>query len=61
MALLELARSFEDDNFLAEAYLRQAVCGMRAGDEANSDQSSREALAASRRCGNEAIEAKALL
>ena len=59
-ALLELARSFDDDNYLAEAYLRQAIFGMRTGDEPISDQASREALAAARRCGNEAIEAKAL-
>ena len=59
-ALLELARSFEDDNYLAEAYLRQAIFGMRAGDEPLSNQASLEALTAARRCGNEAIEVKAL-
>ena len=59
-ALLELARSFDDDNYLAEAYLRQAYFGMRAGDTNLIDQASREALAAARRCGNEAIEIKAL-
>ncbi len=59
-ALLELARSFDDDNYLAEAYLRQAYFGMRAGDRNLIDQASREALAAARRCGNEAIETKAL-
>jgi class 3 adenylate cyclase/tetratricopeptide (TPR) repeat protein len=59
-ALLELARSFEDDNILAEAYLRQAIFGMHTGDGHLSDQAAREALAAARRCGNEAIEAKAL-
>jgi len=59
-ALLELAHSFKDDNYLAEAYFRQAICGMRTGDSPLSEQASREALAASLRCGNEAIEVKSL-
>jgi tetratricopeptide (TPR) repeat protein len=59
-ALLELARSFEDDNYLAEAYFRQGILCMRTGDERISEQASREAHATARRCGNEAIEAKAL-
>ena len=58
-ALLELARSFGDDNYLAEAYLRQAIYGSRAGDAIIGGKASREALAAARRCGNEEIEAKA--
>jgi class 3 adenylate cyclase/tetratricopeptide (TPR) repeat protein len=58
--LLELARSFDDDNYLAEAYHRQAIFGMRTGDVQLSEQASREALAVARRCGNETIEVKAL-
>ncbi|MGA2489555.1 MAG: tetratricopeptide repeat protein, partial [Anaerolineales bacterium] len=60
-ALLELARSFDDDNYVAEAYIRQAIFGMYSGDPPIIDQASREALAAARRCGNEAIETKALI
>lgn len=59
-ALLEVAKTFDDDNYLAEAYLRQALFGMRAGEESIHDQASREALAAAQRCGNEAIETQAL-
>jgi len=59
-ALLELARSFQDDIYLTEAYLRQAIFGTRAGDIPIREQAAREALIAARRCGNEAIEAKAL-
>jgi class 3 adenylate cyclase/tetratricopeptide (TPR) repeat protein len=59
--LLELAGSFEDENYLAEAYLRQAKFGMSSGDIPISDHASREAFATARRCGNEAIEAKALV
>jgi class 3 adenylate cyclase/tetratricopeptide (TPR) repeat protein len=59
-ALLELARSFEDDNYLAQAYFRQAVLGLQLGDATYIDEPSRESLAAARRCGNQAIEAKAL-
>ena len=59
-AILDLARSFDDDNYLAEAYIRQVVFGRRTGDEHISEQASREALAAARRCGNEPMEAKAL-
>ena len=59
-ALLELAHSFEDDNYLAEAYLRQALFGARTSDLSILDQASYEALAEARRCGNETIEIKAL-
>ena len=59
-ALLELARSFNDDNYLAEAYLRQAIYGGRAGDETIAFQAGREAYASAKRCGNEATEARAL-
>ena len=59
-ALLELARSFEDENYLAEAYLRQATLCMRMVDYGIIDQAAREALATAQRCGNEAIEAKTL-
>jgi len=58
-ALLELARSFDDDNNLAEATLRHVIFGM-SSDIPIVEQASREALAVARRCGNEAIEAKAL-
>ena len=59
-ALLELARSFDDDNYLAEGYLHQALFAMRTGDESLSGKTSQEAFAAAQRCGNELIEAKAL-
>ncbi len=59
-ALLDLAHTLADDNLLAEAYLRQTIYGMRAGDERVCDQAASEALAAARRVGNEAIEIKAL-
>jgi class 3 adenylate cyclase/tetratricopeptide (TPR) repeat protein len=59
-ALLELARSFNDDNYLAEACLRQAALCMRTGDYTTFDQAAREALAAARLCGSEPIEAKIL-
>jgi class 3 adenylate cyclase/tetratricopeptide (TPR) repeat protein len=59
-ALLELGHAFADDNRLAEAYLRQAIFGMRTADINTIDEASREALAAARRCGNESIEVKAL-
>jgi class 3 adenylate cyclase/tetratricopeptide (TPR) repeat protein len=59
-AILELARSFNDDNYLAEAYLRQARFGSRIGDIHISEQATREALEAARRCGNEPVEIKAL-
>jgi class 3 adenylate cyclase/tetratricopeptide (TPR) repeat protein len=59
-ALIELAQNLEDDNCLAEAYLRQAMFASRTGDLSLSGQASREALAAAKRCGYEAIEIKAL-
>jgi eukaryotic-like serine/threonine-protein kinase len=59
-ALLELGRVLGDDNCLAEAYLRQAMFGMRAADRDLIEEGSREALAAARRCGNESIEVKSL-
>jgi class 3 adenylate cyclase/tetratricopeptide (TPR) repeat protein len=58
--LLELARSFDDDNFLAEANFRPAIFGMKTANAQIIDQASQEALTAARRCGNEAIEIKAL-
>ncbi len=59
-ALLELAHAFPDENYLAEVYLRQANYGWQMGDNPTIDQAAREALAVSRRSGNEAIEIKAL-
>ncbi len=59
-ALVELARVIDDDQYLAEACLRQAIYGVRTDDEPLSVQACRESLAAARRCGNEAIQAKAL-
>jgi tetratricopeptide (TPR) repeat protein len=59
-ALLELARTYEDETYLAEAYFRQAICGMRTGEESIFNQASRKALEAAQHCGNEAIEAKSL-
>ena len=58
-ALLELANSFDDENYLAEAYLRQAGFGLTA-DVHLVLQASQEALKVARRCGNEAIEIQAL-
>ncbi len=60
-ALLELARSIGDDNYLAEAYFRQAWFGMQTSYISGLDQATSEALDAARRCGNEAIEAKTLV
>jgi class 3 adenylate cyclase/tetratricopeptide (TPR) repeat protein len=59
-SLLELARSFDDDNYLSEAYFRQLCFDMRIGDSKLADQSSREAIASAQRCGNELIEVMAL-
>jgi class 3 adenylate cyclase/tetratricopeptide (TPR) repeat protein len=58
--LLELAHSCEDDHYLAEAYLRQAIFSGRTGDESTGDQACRKALETAQLCGNQAIEAKAL-
>ena len=60
-ACLELARALENDNYLAEAYFRQAVFGLHTGNYQIVDLSSHEALDAAQRAGNEAIEAKALI
>ena len=60
-ACLELAHTLENENYLAEAYFRQAVFGLHTGNYHIIDQSSRAALVAAQRCGNEAVEAKALL
>ncbi|MDW7756007.1 MAG: hypothetical protein SCH68_12675, partial [Brevefilum sp.] len=59
-SLLELATEFNDDKYLAEVYLRQAVFGLIGGYLNLFDQPSRDALAAAQRCGNESIEVKAL-
>ncbi len=59
-ALVEMARSLGDDNKLAEACVRQAICGIRAGDNPIVPAAVQEALAAAQRCGNETVEAKAL-
>ena len=58
--MLELAHTFEDENYLAEATLRQAIFGMSTADINIIDQAAQEALTVARRCGNESIEAKAL-
>jgi class 3 adenylate cyclase/tetratricopeptide (TPR) repeat protein len=58
--LLELAHSCEDDHYLAEAYLRQAIFSVRRGDEPTSDQACRKTIEIAQRCGNQAIIAKAL-
>ena len=59
-ALLELARSFDDDNRVAQAYLRQAMYATRIGDVNLIDQACQEGLAAARRGGNESIEVRVL-
>ena len=58
--MLDLAHSFGDDNYLAEAYLRLATFGMRTGSQQVAAPAVRELLEAARRCGNERLEAKAL-
>ncbi len=60
-ALLDLARTMDDDNYFAEASLRQAWFGMQTDYIAGIDQAARQALTAARRAGNEAIEAKAIV
>ena len=59
-SLLELALSFDDDQYLAEAAFRQVIFGIRTGDDAISTQAIPKVLAAARRCANEAIEIKAI-
>jgi len=59
-ALLELGRSFNDDIYLAEAYLRQALFGAMTADVQIGGQAAQDALEAARRCGNEPLEVKAL-
>jgi len=59
-ALLELANSTGDDHYLAEAYFRQALFSMYEKYSVL-DQAARSALAAARRVGDEAAEAKALI
>jgi class 3 adenylate cyclase/tetratricopeptide (TPR) repeat protein len=59
-AILELAHSFNNDNYLAEAYLRQGLFENQIGDVTISQPAAREALEAARRCGNETLEVKAL-
>jgi class 3 adenylate cyclase/tetratricopeptide (TPR) repeat protein len=59
-ALVELADTLGDDHNLAEAYFRQAIYGVRTHDFQVILKASQEALAAARRCGNEALEAKTL-
>jgi class 3 adenylate cyclase/tetratricopeptide (TPR) repeat protein len=58
-ALVELAHNFSDENYLAEAYLRQTIFAMRSGEAPLSEQACQAALATAQRCGNEVIEAKA--
>jgi len=58
--LLELVRSFADDNYLAEVYQRQATFGMHTGDLNVCRQAAYDALAAAQRGGNEPLELKAL-
>jgi tetratricopeptide (TPR) repeat protein len=60
-SLLELANTFGDDEHLAEAYYRQAFLGGNIADPFIMDQAIPVALAAARRCGNQAIEARALV
>ena len=59
-ALVELARSFERDDRLAEAYSHQTSFLMRTGDMLNVEDACQNALAAAQRSGNEAMEATAL-
>jgi tetratricopeptide (TPR) repeat protein len=59
-AILDLAQSFEDDNYLAEAYLLMAGFSTQMGDDRITRKYAREAYEASKRCGNVGVEAKAL-
>ncbi|HEX8993389.1 MAG TPA: adenylate/guanylate cyclase domain-containing protein [Anaerolineales bacterium] len=59
-ALLEVSQSLGNENYLAQAHLLQAIFGLQSGEPLAVVGACREALAAARRCGNEAIEAKAL-
>jgi tetratricopeptide (TPR) repeat protein len=60
LSLVELSKTFENENYLVEAYLRQAIYGARATDEILIDQALRDGLAIARGCQNETIEAKLL-
>jgi predicted ATPase len=59
-ALLGLAHSIENDLYLAEVYFRQAEFYRHIGDDHLSWQTSLKALNTARKCGAEAIVAKAL-
>jgi class 3 adenylate cyclase/tetratricopeptide (TPR) repeat protein len=59
-AMLELARSFDDDRYLAEVSYRRALFGTRIGSGEVAFQAAEETLTAARRSGNEALEIKAL-
>lgn len=59
-ALMELAHTFDDESYLAEIYFRQAAFSWTIGDRPVAAQAAQEALTFARRCGNEAIAAKAL-
>ena len=58
--LIELAPSFDDDNYVAEAYLRQSTYFYAIGDQAGNEAAVQAALMAARRGGNQSLEAKAL-
>jgi class 3 adenylate cyclase/tetratricopeptide (TPR) repeat protein len=60
-ACLELARAFENDQYLAEIYFRLAVFGLHTGDYHMIEQASEQSLLAAKRCGDETTEAKALI
>jgi tetratricopeptide (TPR) repeat protein len=58
--IMELARTLDDENALAEAYLRQTQFGTRTGDLNISQAACQAGLEVARRCGNERLEAKFL-
>ena len=59
-ALMELAKSLDDDNRLAEVYHRQAEYARRTADYRTALRTAGEAAAAARRAGNPSIEVQAL-
>jgi tetratricopeptide (TPR) repeat protein len=60
-ACLELAQILENVHYLAEIYFRLAVFGLHTGDYHLIEQASEQSLNAAKRCGDETIEAKAMI
>jgi class 3 adenylate cyclase/tetratricopeptide (TPR) repeat protein len=60
-ACQELAHVLENDHYLAEIYFRLAVFGLHTGNYHMVEQASEQSLLAAKRCGDETLEAKALI